>query len=973
MDDVQPGQTIGPYRIISQIGQGGMASVFKAYHAAMDRYVALKVLPPQLAASREFTGRFEHEARLIARLEHAHILPVHDYGEAGGHTYLAMRYVEAGTLKDRLRAGPLPPAEVDRLFTQLADALDYAHGQGVVHRDLKPANVLLDQRGNLFLTDFGIAKLLEGSPAFTSTGAMIGTPAYMSPEQAQGLRVDLRTDIYSLGIVLYEMVTGRVPFEADTPLAVILKHLNEPLPLPSSLKPDLPPSVERVLLKALAKQPDDRFATTAAFVAAWQAARPDYLAAAPPAAPRAPAEAATLAPTAASDFKPAPPAPVPAAPAARAPARSRASLGLLGLGLGAAALLGGLLVCAVGAWALYNAWRPASPDSPAATPTTALGASADGPWQSWAAGNTIYALALLDDGSLATGGPGSVTRWDLEGQAALDQLTTGNGLPSSDVYALLFDPDGDRLWIATSDGLAAHDGERLVVYRGESGLDSNVVTALALTSQGLVAGTAYGGHPGSGLNLFTGGWQPVPGFPSVESDTDPQRLSNFVTAILEDEAGDWWVGTLNGVGRFDGASWATFGVADGLPDSFITDLALVDGEVWVATGTGPARYVEAEDAFAPVPALEGWHVNALLQTSSGEVWASLGGGLARGSSGETEWTFYDYTTLPSYSIYAGVEAPDGTLFFGTDDGLLRFVDGAPSVWRVPNMPDIASFAAIRAGPQAGQLWFIEEYGSGSEVFDLARGQWLPAPELDCEYCVPLAQDPQGRLWAGGDLGAWLFNPDGSVAARLTAEQGLPADGVYGVSLAPTGEAWLATPGGVAVFDGAAITAVYDSRIGLASDAVRGVWTASDGALWVAADLGLSRLDPAGEWSHFRAGSPFAYDVSVRDLAEDASGAIWVATNGDGVYRFAAGEWSHLRPGDSGVRLPSADVNSVTVAPDGRLWFGLYYAGAASFDGQNWQTYAAGDGLIHSNVNDIFVDETGAVWFATSGGVSRYRP
>ena len=232
MDKVQAGQMIGPYRIIEQIGQGGMATVYKAYHAAMDRYVAVKILPRQLAESPEFTGRFRQEARVIAHLEHAHILPVHDYGESEGYTYLVMRYLEAGTLKEKLSGGRLPLAEVDRLFTQLADALDYAHAKGVIHRDLKPSNVLLDARANVFLTDFGIAKLLESDSKYTGTGAMIGTPAYMSPEQAQGMPVDQRTDIYSLGIILYEMVTGRVPFDAETPLAIILKHLNDPLPLP---------------------------------------------------------------------------------------------------------------------------------------------------------------------------------------------------------------------------------------------------------------------------------------------------------------------------------------------------------------------------------------------------------------------------------------------------------------------------------------------------------------------------------------------------------------------------------------------------------------------------------------------------------------------------------------------------------------------------------------------------------------------
>ena len=231
---------LGPYRIISQIGQGGMATVYKAYQPSMDRNVAVKVLPGQLAQSPEFTQRFQQEARIIAKLEHAHILPVFDYGESDGIAYFVMRYLEAGTLKDKMQAGrPLPLKEIDRLFTQLADALSYAHSLGVVHRDLKPANALIDSRGNLFLTDFGIAKILESaSPRLTQTDAIMGTPAYISPEQAQAQKVDQRSDIYSLGIILYEMVTGQVPFTADTPLAVILKHVTNPLPLPSAVKPD---------------------------------------------------------------------------------------------------------------------------------------------------------------------------------------------------------------------------------------------------------------------------------------------------------------------------------------------------------------------------------------------------------------------------------------------------------------------------------------------------------------------------------------------------------------------------------------------------------------------------------------------------------------------------------------------------------------------------------------------------------------
>jgi len=264
---------LGSYRIIEQVGKGGMATVYKAYQPSMDRNVAIKVLPRQLAESAEFAARFQQEARIIARLEHPHILPVFDFGESDGVTYFVMRYLEAGTLKTKMEAGPLSLNEIDRLFTQLAEALNYAHGHGIVHRDLKPANALIDGSGNLFLTDFGIAKLLESaSPRLTQTDAILGTPAYISPEQAKAESINQRSDIYSLGIILYEMVTGSVPFVADTPLAVILKHISDPLPPPSVRKKDIPEPIEHVILKALAKDPSDRFATALEFLSAWKRA-----------------------------------------------------------------------------------------------------------------------------------------------------------------------------------------------------------------------------------------------------------------------------------------------------------------------------------------------------------------------------------------------------------------------------------------------------------------------------------------------------------------------------------------------------------------------------------------------------------------------------------------------------------------------------------------------------------------------------
>ncbi|MCC7359861.1 MAG: SUMF1/EgtB/PvdO family nonheme iron enzyme [Anaerolineales bacterium] len=262
------GRELGEYFVFERIGAGSMAEVYKALQPSMDRLVGIKILAPALSHDAQFVARFRREVQLIASLEHPHILPVIDFGERDGALYLVMRYVGGGTLHDLIAQGPLDPALTLRYLTEIGAALDYAHARRIVHRDLKPRNVLLDGDGNPFLADFGLAKLMDAGGLTHSGVEMIGTPHYMSPEQAKGLAVDGRADLYALGVMLYQMLTGRVPYAADSTVGIVMQHLNAPVPAVTALWPELPAALDAVVARAMAKAPEDRYPSAGALTAA---------------------------------------------------------------------------------------------------------------------------------------------------------------------------------------------------------------------------------------------------------------------------------------------------------------------------------------------------------------------------------------------------------------------------------------------------------------------------------------------------------------------------------------------------------------------------------------------------------------------------------------------------------------------------------------------------------------------------------
>lgn len=383
MTSDRPPQTIGRYEIREELGRGGMATVYRAFDPQVHREVAVKLLPRQFTHDSSFRGRFAREAKIVAALDHPAIVPVLDYGEEGDQPYLVMRLMAGGTLTDRLEAGPMPLTDIGRILNRVAPALDAAHSRGAIHRDLKPSNILFDQWGEPYLADFGIVKLTESTIATVSQYSL-GTPAYMSPEQIEGkTELDGRSDVYALGVILFEMLSGKRPYEATTPMGLMMQHVNEPIPDIRGRLADLPPDSQLIINKAMAKRREDRYptatslATDVAYLAGLPAPTPLPIStqtplAEPPRTPMTPRPQPTPAPISPTPIDPtqvmAPQKTVTGPPVSQ-PAAAPRKLPLWVFGIGGMGLLVVLAVIIAGVALLLNNQNGGNEDNAAANNT----------------------------------------------------------------------------------------------------------------------------------------------------------------------------------------------------------------------------------------------------------------------------------------------------------------------------------------------------------------------------------------------------------------------------------------------------------------------------------------------------------------------------------------------------------------------------------------------------------------------------
>ncbi len=978
------GQMLGQYQIVEQIGLGGMATVYKAYQASMDRYVAIKVLPQQLADDPTFFGRFEQEARTIARLENKHILPVYDYGQHGGYTYLVMRYVGSGTLKDLIDRAALSLPDAVEYFTQIAEALQYAHEHGVIHRDVKPSNVLLGDGKQGYLTDFGIAKLAAGSSNFTSTGAVIGTPAYMSPEQCSGLPADQRSDIYSLGIVLYEMLTGRVPYQAETPVAVVMMHVTEPLPLPRSINPTIPEPVERNILRALAKDPDHRFQSAKEFADTLRAAVEDFTQQQTLMLPGGSVRAMAAPPTrpGGSEDLTEKLTPSPAAvPDRRLPLRW--------IGLAA------LAVIAVSAAAILLSGGKddkTTPETPAAvtepTPPPAVTAA------TWSVFTSTRGredddrqLVLTNDGLWMNSG-GGLTLWQRDGSSRT--LTSADGLPFNDIHTLAAGSDGS-LWVGGG-------GNFPQIARVTQDPDGTfAVETFDGTNSGLRSGYAWNFVPGPDGTLLVGIYQSlieswngqnwtVPDFPSA-GDPVLQTVGDRVWALLRAQDGTLWAGGPTGMAYLppDSQTWISVPPPEDLVKPEVEDYSFLgfyqdplDGAIWTVLLTSPdwTSYVRRLIPGDPVTWEDapGWLPDGprhLLRASDGALWVVTYDTVYRiDTTTGAQTTFGADQGLPGDQYFHLAEDTDGTIWLTTDTALVHYDGRRWTPFTTQNEPPANAAWAIDQASD-GTLWFA---GDQQALFTYDGTTWDTQDYLEgTVFDLKL----QGQVvWIATEYG--LVRWENGASRRYTTEEGLTSDFVTTLAFDPTtpDRLWIGTDHGLNALDttSGAITPWTDGLLGpqiaaLAFDAQGVLWigTGYDTEQPDSGAPGLMTLYDGTLTAVAQRGAPLRdEDDRVQAIAFDDQGNVWIGTD-EYVYRREGERWRRFAQADGAPE--NEDITLIFNTPDGLLvnsrYQGLYRFAAES----GWRLLGfghGGGGTIHR----LFRAADGALWMLTETGVVR---
>lgn len=987
MEDLS-GQTLGPYTLLNRIGMGGMASVYRAYQANMDRYVAIKVLPREFAEDPGFVGRFQQEARIIAKLEHRHILPVYDYGEDAGITYLVMRFVDGGTLKDLVRGVGIDPQDALRLVAQVADALDQAHRQGVVHRDVKPSNVLLDRDGDAYLTDFGIARLAESVSQFTGSGQLIGTPFYMSPEQCRGNPADPRSDIYSLGIMLYELVTGRLPFEAETPIAVVLMHIQDPLPPPRAVNASIPEAVERIILQATAKAPDDRFQTAGDMAVALRLVLATAASGgvAGVSADRIPPEAGIEVPPSATQRQPS--APLPAWQRMKPLLLGGTVLAMLVLAIALTLLvLSGRqpgesqVTASVGDTREALTQTATGAAGQAATESTADvaggGSFAFAPPQQWSQiTNTedIYDAAYRD-GAVWAATAGGLVRWTVQDQG-YTKYTTADGLPFSALRSLVFDNSG-ALWLAHQEdgGLARVTFDpagavATVEVLNPAGDTVLYVSDLLQTEEGLIV-SAYGPE----LWLWNGEtWRTL--------SPPPRDMGEYPYTIGMVE-GALWVSLDGGLLAWTGDRWSQISLP-GLEAGEVVLMVYEDsvGRLWIGTDSKTLLFVWDKGEFLPhgSPLRDG-AIETMVETEVGTLWVA-GPGLVAVADASTvdagAWQWFD--DLPGWERRALIEDGDGHVWVATDAGMLRY-DG--SHWEqhvVPGEPPDHDFADIVVGPD-GEFWLPVLYSGRVVRFSPETGMWASEIELEAEVRALVVMGD--TLWLGTDAG--LIRRRAGAQRRFLVEDGLVDDKVNALSVDPddAGVLWIGTDGGLSRFDttSEAWMNLSGEAMGLPCDTVTLLYGAPGGQVWAASgsedgDSGdhaaLSVFDGQG-WTLIGAlGAPFDVDAHrILAMTADARGNLWVSTDGGGVHRWDGARWRTHYSADG---APEEWVLAMLNAPDSSIWMSADEDGLYRFDeADGWSHISQQDLGWWGTPQKMFISPDGELWLLTWEGAVRFRP